>query len=104
MFHRNGELHFDGLTCHRTASFSTGIIDVADNNEALDIFAPFIAGFVVQDVNADQLVRIEWRKICRALGRRKDTRPGRLLYSAPNIMAVFNQHATALSELTAHVP
>ena len=46
VFHRDGALHLDSLVCHRTASFPTGIVRVADNDEVLDCFAPFIAGFV----------------------------------------------------------
>jgi len=34
VFHRDGTLHLDGLACHRTASFPTGVVSVANNNEA----------------------------------------------------------------------
>ncbi|KAL2753552.1 hypothetical protein ACRALDRAFT_1044157 [Sodiomyces alcalophilus JCM 7366] len=104
VFHRDGTLHLDGLACHQTASFPAGIIDVADDDDTLNRFAPFVAGFVMQDVQADKSVRVEWRKVCRALGRREDAHPDRLLFSAPNIMAAFTRHATALPELAAQVP
>ncbi|CRL25531.1 Phosphoribosyltransferase [Penicillium camemberti] len=104
VFHRDGTLHLNGLVCHRTASFPTGAVCVANDNEVLDSFAPFIAGIVMQDVQADKDIRIEWRKICRALGRREEAHPDHLLFSSPNIMAAFTRHATTLPELTAHVP
>lgn len=99
VFHRGETLHLDGLVCHRTASFPTGVVSVADDDEVLDCFAPFVAGFV-----ADEAVRVEWRKVCRALGRREESHPGPLLFSSPNILAAFTRHAIALPELTAQVP
>ncbi|KAK6352705.1 hypothetical protein TWF696_004708 [Orbilia brochopaga] len=104
VFHRDS-LHLDGLVCHRTASFPTGVVSVANDDEVLDCFAPFVAGFTMQNMDhVDQAIRGEWRKICRALGRREQAHPGHLLFSSPNVMAVFTQHATTLPELTAHVP
>jgi len=102
VFHRDGSLHLDGLLCHRTASFPSGVVRVANDDEVLDCFAPFIAGFAMQDV--DKAIRVEWRKVCRALGRCKEVHPDHLLLSSPNVMAAFTQHATALPELTAQVP
>ncbi|KAI1403467.1 hypothetical protein F4819DRAFT_450899 [Hypoxylon fuscum] len=104
VFHRDGTLPLDGLICHRTASFPTGVTRVADDDEALDCFAPFVAGFVMQDVDVDKTIRVEWRKVCRALGRREDAHPDHLLFSSPNIMVAFTQSATTLPELTAQVP
>ncbi|KAK5991819.1 hypothetical protein PT974_05205 [Cladobotryum mycophilum] len=104
VFHREGALHLDGLVCHRTASFPAGVIRVVNDDEALDCFAPFIAGFVMQDTGVDKATRVEWRKVCRALGRREEAYPNHLLFSSPNTMMVFTQHATALPELTAQVP
>ncbi|KAM5376336.1 hypothetical protein ACJZ2D_005558 [Fusarium nematophilum] len=106
VFHRDGTLHLDGLVCHRTASFPTGVISVADDDEALDRFAPFVAGFVMQDVDVDNNIRHEWRKICRALGRHGEhaASPGHLFFSSPNIMAAFTQQATTLPELMVQVP
>lgn len=104
VFHRDGTLHLDGLVCHRTASFPTGAVSVANNDEVLDCFAPFLAGFVMQGVEADKAIRVEWRKVCRALSRREEAHPDHLLFSSPNVMAAFTQHATMLPELTAQVP
>lgn len=104
VFHRDGALNLDGLVCHRTASFPTGTISVANNNEVLDYFAPFLAGFVMQDVEADKAIRVEWRKVCRALSRCDEAHPDHLLFSSPNVMVAFTQHATTLPELTAQVP
>ena len=104
VFHRDGALHLDGLVCHQTASFPTGVVSVADNDEALDCFAPFVAGFIMQDVDEDKAIRVDWREVCRALGRREKAHPDQLLFSSPNFMAAFTQHATTLPELTAQVP
>lgn len=102
VFHRDGTLDLDGLVCHRTASFPTGLIRVVDDDEVLDCFARFIAGVVLHDV--EEAARIEWREVCRALGRRDKAHAGHILFSAPDIMAIFTKQATALPELTAQVP
>ena len=104
VFHRDGALHLDGLVCHRTASFPTGVVRVANDDKILDCFAPMIAGFVMQDVDVDKATRVEWRKVCRALGRREEAHPDHLLFSSPNLMVAFTQHAITLPELTAQVP
>ncbi|KAI5867324.1 phosphoribosyl transferase domain protein [Durotheca rogersii] len=104
VFHRDGTLRLDGLMCHRTASFPTGIVSVADDDGLLGHFSPFIAGFVMQDVDVDEDVRSEWHKTCRALGRREEDHLDRLLFSVPTVMATFTQHATMLPKLTAQVP
>ncbi|PQE33776.1 phosphoribosyl transferase domain protein [Rutstroemia sp. NJR-2017a WRK4] len=104
VFHRDGALHLDGLVCHRTASFPAGVVSVANDDEVLDSFAPFIAGFVIQDVDVDKAIRVEWRKVCRTLGHREEDHPDHLLFSSPNIMAAFTRHAITLPELTAQVP
>jgi hypothetical protein len=104
VFHRDGVLNLDGLVCHRTASFPTGVISVANDDEVLDCFAAFVAGFIIQDVNVDSAIRVGWRELCRALGRREETHPDQLLFSSPNVMVAFTQHATTLQELAAQVP
>ncbi|KAL6900450.1 hypothetical protein GGI43DRAFT_405461 [Trichoderma evansii] len=104
VFHRDGVLDFDGLVCHRTASFPTGDICIADENEVLDSFAPFIAGFIMQDVDEDLAMRTKWREVCRALGRRQEDDPYQLHFDAPEIMVAFTQHATALPDLATDVP
>ncbi|KAB8215228.1 hypothetical protein BDV33DRAFT_208511 [Aspergillus novoparasiticus] len=104
VFHRDGALSLNGLVCHRTACFPTGAVRVLDEDEVLDNFASFVAGFVMEDTEADKTTRLEWRKVCRALGRREEAYPDHLLFSSPNVMAAFNQHANTLPELTAQVP
>ena len=104
VFHRDGVLHLDGLVCHRTASFPTGVVSVANDDGVLDCFASFIAGFTLLDVDVDKAIRVDWRKVCRALGRREEAHPNHLLFSSPDVMVAFTQHATTLPELTAQVP
>ncbi|BCR85816.1 uncharacterized protein ACHE_21274A [Aspergillus chevalieri] len=103
-FHRDGTLQLDGLVCHQTASFPTGAVSMANNDDLLDCLAPFLAGFVMQGVEADRAIRVEWRKVCRALSRCEEAHPDHLLFSAPNVMVAFTRHATTLPELTAQVP
>ena len=104
IFHRDEVLHLDGLVCQQTASFPTGTVSVADDDEVLDCFAPFVAGMKIQDVGVDSTIRVNWRQVCRTLGRREETHTDCLLFSAPDLMAVFTRHATTLPELTARVP
>ncbi|PON25121.1 hypothetical protein TGAM01_v206202 [Trichoderma gamsii] len=104
VFHQAGVLNFDGLICHRTASFPTGEVLIADEDKTLDSFAPFIAGFIMKDVGEDIAVRKKWREVCRALGRRKEGHPYHLQFSAPEIMVAFTRHATALPDLAADLP
>jgi adenine phosphoribosyltransferase len=104
VFHRDKTLHLDGLVCHRTASFPTGIIRVADDDDVLDCFAPFVAGFMMQDADVHKAIRTDWREVCRALGCREEAHPDHLLFSSPTIMMTFTKHATALPELRAQVP
>ncbi|KAL4871110.1 hypothetical protein BDV12DRAFT_194756 [Aspergillus spectabilis] len=83
-----------------------GFVSVPNTDDALDSFAPFIAGFAMQDVETDKSIRAEWRKMCRALGRLEATEshPARLLFNAPDAMVAFTQHAVELPELTSEVP
>ena len=104
VFHRDGALRLDDLVCHRMASFPTGVVRVANDDEVLDCFAPFVAGFHMQDVDVDKTIRVDWREVCRALGRQEETHPDHLLFSSPDVMAAFTQHATSLPELKAQVP
>ncbi|KAK4039087.1 hypothetical protein C8A01DRAFT_36990 [Parachaetomium inaequale] len=100
VFHREG-LYLDGLLCHRAACFPGGVVRVAhDDDEALDRFSAFIAGFTPRD----EAIRAEWRGVCRALGRRVEQDQDHLEFSAPSVMAAFTRHATALPELMAEVP
>ncbi|KPM37969.1 hypothetical protein AK830_g8587 [Neonectria ditissima] len=104
VFHRGVTLDLKGLVCHKTASFPTGVIRVADDDETLDCFTPFMAGFVMQDAGLNKTVQVEWRKVCRDLGRREAAHPGHLSFSLPNVMMALTRHATSLPELTAQVP
>lgn len=104
VFHREGSLQLDGLVCHQTASFPDGIVRVADDDEVLDSFAAFVAGFAVQNGDVEKAVRVGWREVCRTLGRREYAHPGHLLFRSPDIMLAFTKHANALPELLAQVP
>jgi adenine phosphoribosyltransferase len=99
VFHREG-LYLDGLVPHRTASFPNRVIHVADDDETLDCFAVFNLGVDTRD----NVVRAAWRNVCRTLGRREAAYPNHLLFAAPDVMAAFTRHATALPKLTVEVP
>ncbi|CEJ62044.1 hypothetical protein PMG11_10558 [Penicillium brasilianum] len=104
VFHRAGCLSFNGLVSHQTASFSTGAVSVANDDCELDRFAPFVAGFTLQDFSKFAALRNSWRKVCRALGRSNEAYPNQLFFNAPAIMTAFTRHATALADLEAQVP
>lgn len=72
-----------------------------DEDDKLDLFVSFVAGFAMDE---DDALRIEWREVCRTLARREDTLPKKLFFSAPDVMISFNSHSASLSELTAIVP
>ncbi|KAL6161955.1 hypothetical protein ACJQWK_11967 [Exserohilum turcicum] len=104
VFHRDENLHLDGLVCHQSAAFPAGVVRVADEDQVLDDFTPFIAGFVMHDEEVQKTVQIQWRKVCRDLSRCEDAYPGYLSFRSPDVMVAFNQHATKVSELTAQLP
>ncbi|KAG8156308.1 hypothetical protein KVR01_013843 [Diaporthe batatas] len=106
VFHRdNGALHFEDLVAHHTTSFPTGVVSVPDDDKKLDTFANFIAGFSMQsDTEAGNAIRAAWRKVCRTLGRREGAQPGRLMFSSPELMVAFSNHAACLRTLTRTVP
>ncbi|KAG4428215.1 hypothetical protein IFR05_016302, partial [Cadophora sp. M221] len=104
VFYRDGALRLDGLVCHQTASFPAGVVSVANDDKILDCFASFIAGFTMQNLDEDEAIRVCWRRVCRALGRREEAQPDHLFFSSPNIMMAFNQHATTLPELGGSPP
>ncbi|KAL3476284.1 hypothetical protein BJX99DRAFT_270567 [Aspergillus californicus] len=89
-------LHFNGLVCHRAATFPTGTVHVPYDDKILDSFAPFIAGVALQEA-----LRVKWRETCRALGHEDHPH---LLFSVPEVMVAFTRHAACLPELTAQVP
>ncbi|CAH0044347.1 unnamed protein product [Clonostachys solani] len=104
VFHRDGVLQFNDLVCHKTASFPAGVSRIQNAPEILDRFTPLIAGFVMQDVNVDEAMRLKWREVCSALARREQAQPEYLLFSSPNIMVTFTRDATMLPALTGRVP
>jgi adenine phosphoribosyltransferase len=103
-FHRGETPGCNGLACYRTATFPTGVIRVADNDEVLDCFSRFIAGHVMKDPELDKAVRLEWRKACRSLGHHEEAHPDQLLFDSPDMMVAFNRQATSLPELMSKVP
>jgi adenine phosphoribosyltransferase len=104
VFHRGEILDCNGLACYRMATFPTGVVRVADNDEVLDSFSHFIAGHVMKDPELDKAVSLEWRKACRSLGRREEAHPDQLLFDSPDMMVVFNRQATSLPDLMSKVP
>jgi adenine phosphoribosyltransferase len=104
VFHRDGKLDLDKFVCHRTACFPTGEIRVQNNDNILDIFASFIAGFVLQDGEGDSATRLEWRTTCQTMSRRTEAQPNSLFFSSPNLMVAFTKHSIALRELATLVP
>ncbi|KAL4885688.1 hypothetical protein BJY04DRAFT_231107 [Aspergillus karnatakaensis] len=104
VFHREGTLQLDGLICHQTAFFPEGAISVPNNDQELECFASFVAGFTMQDVEVDSAVQVDWRDVCRALSRCEDANPDSLIFSSPDTMMTFTKHALMLPELAAQVP
>ncbi|KAI4650576.1 hypothetical protein J4E93_002933 [Alternaria ventricosa] len=103
VFRRDGIFHIDGLACHHTASYPTGFVGVSDDDDTLELFASFVAGFTMQDTDQDNAVLAHWRKLCRDLARRDDGHPETLLFSAPEVMLAFNHHADKVKELEMRV-
>lgn len=91
---------FNDLVCDPTTSIQ-GTVSVPDDDEALDQFSYFVAGFVMDE---NEALRIEWRKVCRALARREDDLPNMLLFKASDAMMASIPPPTPLSKLTALVP
>ncbi|CAG9993972.1 unnamed protein product [Clonostachys byssicola] len=104
VFHRDGVLQLDGLVCHKTVSFPAGVSRIQNVPEILDCFTPLIAGFVMQDVNVDEVLRLKWREVCCALACRDQGHPEYLLFSSPNVMVTFTLDAIMLPALTELVP
>ncbi len=103
VIHRES-LHLDGLVCHHTAFFPTGVVHVADDDHVLDRFAAFVSGSAAPD----KTTQTQWRKVCRSRGRHcrnPAANKDYLVFGAPTVMVAFNRHAvTALQELAAEVP
>lgn len=106
VFHRdNRALHFGNLVCQQTAYFPHGVVSVADEEEELNTFAFFVAGFSLQGkMDAANSIRTELRKVCRALGRREETHPGHLMFSSPELMMAFTYRSDWPPCLTDMVP
>lgn len=104
VFHRDANLDFNDLVCHRSVSFPSGSVRVTDHDKDLDVFTSFVAGFVLLEEKVDETIRIKWREVCRALGRREVADPGHLLFGSPEIMAAFTRHANTLAGLVEEVP
>ncbi|KAH7068544.1 phosphoribosyl transferase domain protein [Paraphoma chrysanthemicola] len=100
VFHRDGLLLQD-LVCHQIASYPAGAVRVIDNNDNLDSFASFVAGYTLPDASEENTIKISWRGICRSLGCLEK---GHLSFSSPHIMMGFTRHAAALQELKAQMP
>jgi hypothetical protein len=100
VYHRDESLNLDGLVCHQTASFPTGVVRVADDDQVLDNFAPFIAGFKMRDEEVHKAAQVKWRKVCRDVGFREELYPDCLSFSSPNVMKVLTRHANEVSKLT----
>ncbi|KAM3455659.1 hypothetical protein NHJ6243_008454, partial [Beauveria neobassiana] len=104
VFHRDTSLDINGLVCLHTASFPSSAVSVPDEDEHLDNFATFIAGFAPQQTDSQNATLQAWRNVCRALCDQEKSHTGHLFFGAPNIMMAFTRHATTLGELTAEVP
>jgi adenine phosphoribosyltransferase len=100
VFHRDGSL-FQPLVCHRTASYATGNVRLADDDNVLDPFASFVAGYTLENTNEGNATRVAWRGICRSLGGLEG---GHLSFSSPTVMVAFTHHATTMQELEEQMP
>lgn len=102
IFHRDYTLRLDGLVSYRRVSLPTGTVEVPDEDTSLDSFASFIAGSVAENVETQRAVQIEWRAVCRAIGR--SSRPGYLSFASPQAMIAFTKRAVTLTTLAVQVP
>ncbi|KAF5234697.1 hypothetical protein FANTH_12049 [Fusarium anthophilum] len=104
IFHRPGSLNLHNLVCHRSLSLPSRTVAIKDDDEAIDSFTRFIAGYRLTTGVLYETRQAQWRAICRQLARRDDDRPGHPIFSCPEIMIAMTRHATKLPELTALVP
>ncbi|KAK5655343.1 hypothetical protein OQA88_5910 [Cercophora sp. LCS_1] len=107
IFHRMGDVDLDGLVCHQTAWFPGGSVSIPNRDEELDVFSQFVAGCGMRntvDAEGEETTLVEWRKVCRTLGRFEGPLGDRIFFAAPDVMVALTRHATALPELTARVP
>lgn len=99
IFHRDKTLHLNNLIYHRTTSFSIKVVHMTNNNKILNCFASFITKFIMQNVNVNKIIQVEWRKMYHALNHHKKTHSDHLFFSSLNIMMIFTQHAIILLKL-----
>lgn len=104
VFHRGEGQFFENLACHRTAVFPTGVASVENENQQLDRFASFIAGFQPPNTDAGQTLASQWRTICRRRASADRQEPNYIFFSSPVVMVAFTANATELSSLVARVP
>ncbi|KAL4817028.1 hypothetical protein BDW67DRAFT_184104 [Aspergillus spinulosporus] len=95
-------LRLDGLVSQRRASFPTGTVEVPDEDAALNSFSSFIAGFVAENAEIQRALQVEWRAVCRAMGR--SSQAGCLSFTSPQAMITFTKSAVTLPTLAAQVP
>lgn len=91
LFHRDGWPRLHGLVCHRTASSLTEAVRVADYDEQLDPFTPFVAGFTLKDTAHDEALRAGWRTVCRDLGEHDAAHPKQLMFSSSSTIRALTK-------------
>ncbi|KAF5595128.1 phosphoribosyl transferase domain protein [Fusarium subglutinans] len=104
IFHHLGSLNLHNLVCHRSLCFPNRTVAIKDDDEAINSFTRFIAGYRLETGVLYETRQAQWRAICRQLARRDDDRPGHLIFSSPEIMIAMTRHANKLPDLTALVP
>ncbi|KAF4958337.1 hypothetical protein FGADI_2503 [Fusarium gaditjirri] len=104
IFHRAGSLILDNLVSHCSLAFPNRAIAIKGDDEAIDRFACFIAGYRLTSGELYESRQAKWRTICRKLAGRDHDRPGHLMFTSTEIMIAMTQHATRLPQLTALVP
>ncbi|KAK0708676.1 phosphoribosyl transferase domain protein [Lasiosphaeris hirsuta] len=100
VFHYDGLLEFDGLVCHTTASYPTGVLSVADDDEMLDCFSRLLVGFTINEAT----VRAGCRLVCRSKGRHEEADQSQLRFSSAEVMVAFTRRAVLLPELALMIP
>lgn len=105
VFHGDESLQLDGLNAHHTVTFPASATVLADDDdETLNRFASFVAGFTLQDSDENAAVYAEWRRICRESCRRDEGRPDHLVFDSSEIMIQFTRYAATIPRLETLVP
>ncbi|KAF5550895.1 phosphoribosyl transferase domain-containing protein [Fusarium napiforme] len=104
IFHRAGSHILGNLVSHRSLSVPDRTVVIKDDDEAIDTFTSFIAGYRLTTGVLYETRQAQWRTICRQLARRDDDRPGHLIFNSPEIMIAMTRHAKNLPDLAALVP